>query len=986
MATSRFIFISYAREDGGPFAERLSTELAEAGHQPWRDVERLAGRGGDAWERELTEQLLSADLIVVVLTPGAVQSAMVYGECTKALENGLLVVPALFLDCDVPLAFVRPQQVDFRADPAAGFRNLLQQIDRLNDPAGERARNEETLARLLANRDRAARQGLTTPGLDARIAAVETRIAQFAVDVRAQSTRVSRGLEEEKQRAAADAAAAAGPGVRRYGRRPPIALGDTFHDRRDEQLAIRTALADPRTRMVSVLGRGGMGKTALACRILDAIEREERTAAAGPRLTGIAYLHHSPTQPITLDRTLLYIGKVLPDDLAEKAERVFGNRDLSTDDRVDRFLDLIPDGLVLTLFDNFEDLLDERGRIRDADLNLFVRRVLTTQTSIRLLVTARAAINLPAADLRSERQVTLHDGLPEPDAIALLRELDPNRDIGLAAASDAELHRLVERTYGIPRALELVPNILKGDDEGGGMLQGLGEVGDGFWRRESVVENLVEANYRRLGADARRVAEALAVYARPVPPVAVDFLLQPYVPGLRLEAVLQPLANARLVSVERGRDQAPPRLGLHRIDRDFLYERLPMEGAYSRPELHRRAAAFYSTQRIVGPRGWRSLTELQPQIFEYEHLVQAGEFDAAAVLLGEYAAAIAHCGHPTHCRDLYLKLPDRFATPHAQVAYWITAIAWKAYLGPVAEGLRAGEQALQLTLEMGDRNLEAQVRQELITAYRYASDGTRSGEHAERLGDLFDQSGGPGPDTLDETWFDRVLAYTYQGDIRRAAPLARDGYEAARRSGRPLYIATALNGLAVLYFAWGRYADAIRAGLEAESLWQPGFHDGLAYVHNIVGLSNFLLGDYPAAVARLKQAIAIADEWDSPRPEALAQWNLAVVDLLHGVYDAALEHGREAETLMMRLSLDHAAGTLRLAAEAALRKEYGAMGRGLLVAAQEWTRNGDLFPGLPIVERVANLATLHNLPDLLAEAEELGRQFRGRLQLPEAGA
>ena len=137
---------------------------------------------------------------------------------------------------------------------------------------------------------------------------------------------------------------------------------------------------------------------------------------------------------------------------------------------------------------------------------------------------------------------------------------------------------------------------------------------------------------------------------------------------------------------------------------------------------------------------------------------------------------------------------------------------------------------------------------------------------------------------------------------------------------------------------------------------------------------------------RLKQAIATADEWDSPRPEALAQWNLAIVDLLHGVYDAALEHAREAETLMMRLSLDHAAETPRLAAEAAMRKDHGAMGRALLAAAREWTRNGDLFPGPPIVERVANLARLHNLPDVLAEADDLARQFRERLQLPEAGA
>ena len=95
-------------------------------------------------------------------------------------------------------------------------------------------------------------------------------------------------------------------------------------------------------------------------------------------------MQHTPTHPITLDRVLLYIAKVLPDETAAKAERVFGNRDLSSEDRVDRFLDLISDdGTVIALLDNFEDLLDERGHIRDADLNLFVRRVLGGSGAVR---------------------------------------------------------------------------------------------------------------------------------------------------------------------------------------------------------------------------------------------------------------------------------------------------------------------------------------------------------------------------------------------------------------------------------------------------------------------------------------------------------------------------------------------------------------------------------------------------------------------------
>jgi tetratricopeptide (TPR) repeat protein len=401
--------------------------------------------------------------------------------------------------------------------------------------------------------------------------------------------------------------------------------------------------------------------------------------------------------------------------------------------------------------------------------------------------------------------------------------------------------------------------------------------------------------------------------------------------------------------------------------------------------LHSRAAAYYRTQRTVGPRGWRDIAELQPQIFEYEHLVMAGESDAAAMLLGEYAGAIAHCGHPTHCRDLFLKLPDQFKSDSARVMYGVAALVWKSYLGPVFEGLKMGEQALQLSLAMKDEPLELLVRGELVIAYRYAGDSAHSREHAEQIAERIAGSPGTASNAAlleDCPGFNLVLAYTYQGDIRRAAPLAHQDYDLALRSRKPVFIATALNGMAVLYFGWGRYADAVRFGTEAEAVWMPGFHDGIAYVKNIVGMSHFLLGDYPAAVAKLADAITTADEWDSPRPGALAHWNLSLVNLLHGVYDAAARHGREAEVLMTRLSLDRTASAPRLAAEAALNHDTAGVVRALLAAAREWTTCGDLFPGTRLADHAGRLAHAHQLDALAADADALTAELNARLILP----
>ena len=976
------MFLSYAQEDGHRFAQDLSAKLSAAGHLPWRDKEQLTAQGGIRWVRELTRQLLTADVVVVLLTPGACESQYVEAEWMKALEHGLPVVPTLFGECGVPLPLTPLQHIDFRDDPAAGLIALLARLalpDRHDAPT---ERDRQTLEALRALS--AAASGSRKAELDGLVRDLAKRIENYPEDVKAQTDRVERGLAEEKARAATEAARPRGPGVRRYGRRPPTPL-DAFRDRVDQQAEIATALFDPKVRMVSVLGRGGMGKTALACYVLSGIEAGERQRPGGLPLQGVAYVQHTPTQPITLDRVLLCVARVLPDDAAAKAERVFGNRDLSTEERVERLLDLVTDGLVIVLLDNFEDVLDERGRVRDADLNLFVRRVLAGSGEVRLLVTARAAINLPAVELRTERQIVVRDGLPDEDALALLKELDPNQQLGLGTAGDAELLKLVQLTHGIPRALELVANILKGDEDATFLL-GIDDVANDFYTRETVVQNLVEVNYAKLRPEARRVVEALSVLGRPVPPVAVDFLLQPHVPGLRLGEILQPLVNARLVSVERGRDGKPGTLALHPIDRDFLYHRLAADGVYSRTALHARAAEFYRTQRTHGPRGWRDLAQLLPQLLEYEHLVQAGAYDQAAILLGEYAAPIAHCGHPTHCRDLFLKLPDRFTSDEARVNYGLTALVWKAYLGPVADGLKVGEQALQIAVAMGDVRLELRVRTELVVAYRYAHDGQRSSAHAERIAERIAATPEPLATALAETHhtaFDLVLAYTYAGNVRKAAPLARQGYDRAVRSGEALELATALNALIVLYFACGRYADAAKVGQDAERVWQPGFNDGIAYVKNLAGMSQYLLGDYPTAVSKLIDARTTADEWDSPRPEALVLWNLSLIHTLHGVYDKGLECGREAEVLMTRLGLDRSAHAPSMAAEAAINGDQSGLVRALLRAADEWTTCADLFPGTVLAERSAEIARRHQLSDLLAEAVTLGERLKARLDLPD---
>ena len=90
--------------------------------------------------------------------------------------------------------------------------------------------------------------------------------------------------------------------------------------------------------------------------------------------------------------------------------------------------------------------------------------------------------------------------------------------------------------HGVPRALEVLAGILANDP-----FATLAEVLDRFYKQQDVARALIEENYKRLDSSARRVIEALAVFRRPVRPLAADYLLEPFVPGLDVPGIIRPI-------------------------------------------------------------------------------------------------------------------------------------------------------------------------------------------------------------------------------------------------------------------------------------------------------------------------------------------------------------------------------------------------------------------------------------------------------------
>lgn len=128
------ILLVYAHADGEAAAAGLRADLLQAEFAVWRDREELRGDAG--WKEQLRSALQRVDVVLVLLTPGAVASENVRWEWQEALSLQKPVLPLLIAACDVPVELQRVQYPDFRTAEAyeRELTNLVRQLRAIAPP------------------------------------------------------------------------------------------------------------------------------------------------------------------------------------------------------------------------------------------------------------------------------------------------------------------------------------------------------------------------------------------------------------------------------------------------------------------------------------------------------------------------------------------------------------------------------------------------------------------------------------------------------------------------------------------------------------------------------------------------------------------------------------------------------------------------------------------------------------------------------------
>ncbi|HEY5513538.1 MAG TPA: ATP-binding protein [Geomonas sp.] len=377
---------------------------------------------------------------------------------------------------------------------------------------------------------------------------------------------------------------------------PPCAAPSYFQDRFIETGLIADFLQDEARRLITVVGRAGVGKSAMVCRLLKSLEGGILPNDRGElSVDGIVYLSALGSRKLTFPTLFSDLCRLLPDDVATRLDALYKDPQVSTTAKTDALLAAFPQGRTVLLLDNLEDVVDPSTQnITDPALDDALSAMLNgPQHGVRVIITTRIAPReLMLLQPGRQGRVDLDTGLGRDDAVKVLREMDADGKVGLSSASEELLTKAWERTLGFPRALEALYSILSTDRDT--TLEEL--VGDAArLLPDNVVEVLVGQAFSRLDIGAQRVMEAMAIYQMPVTATAVDYLLSPYIQGVNSAPVLTRLVSMHFARKERGRYY-----NLHPVDRSCTVEPTT-SGRCARP-------ARIGSTSVTWLRRWRSST------------------------------------------------------------------------------------------------------------------------------------------------------------------------------------------------------------------------------------------------------------------------------------------------------------------------------------------------------------------------------------------
>jgi tetratricopeptide (TPR) repeat protein len=845
----KHVFISYARSDGAEMAERLFRDLINKSINVWYDQYSIAP--GEDWDREIDKGLNEALAVLVLLTPGSVLSVQVKCEWNYAINKLIPIIPILVISCDAPRTLSVFNWLDFQQNYDKNFSILLKRLLNITNTYQQNLR--ETLQAYKV----AQAEAENPERFEARIKLLEQTIEGWKESQVHQDVRIESELQKEKAKSYKGKGFSAV--VKTVGRKP-YDVFTLFKNRVLIRQELQELLLDSNTRMISVIGRGGIGKTATVSKVLFDIEKGSERLIQDHSLNGIIYVG-ARTEGITLEKIFMSMVKLLDEFTEASLLEIILDAELPNTKKLTQLIANLEGTKSIIFLDNFEDYLDQEGRIVDEQLEFYITELLRSNVDIKLLITSRIPLKFDGTLMKYDHRVPLVEGIPDEEAIELLRELDTHGYFGLRDAPSHQLEHIIKLSHGVPRSLEVIASIFANDP-----FLSIDELTSSVFNQDSNTQSLVQEMYKKLDRESLTIIEVLAVFEKPVASLGLEYVLNETAPHIDVRSKLMFLTQTHTVKINR----TDKTVSLHPIDRDYIYGNLQETDSEKLKGLEILAADYYA-EIAISRETWKTIDDLQNTLREFSHRIRAGQFNMALQLLIKLDEEFLYrWGYYKRLLEMYFQVKDQL-TLADETSYFFSRIAQIYFrLGYSEETVNYAQKALAVTPEGIRRN---QVLITLGDAYNFL------GKYLEAL-DCFEQGLSNAKrysNRGQEAYFMTRIGYAHYslGNNQKMLSAYTDAMAIAKDIDDINLEMTILGYLSKGYSQMGQYEKTLeyaQRALPITRILGDRYEECMRL--SDLGDGSLRLGRYVDAIGYLETALEIAEELEATSAIGYRAWLL----------------------------------------------------------------------------------------------------------------